>query len=63
MWKKYHRVGFSEAQSAELRYRKGDWLKSIGRVPGKPSSCILHIWAPALESPAEAIRAQSKSLI
>src|SRR4029077_17229120 len=38
----YHRVGFTAAQSAELweRWKKGEGLKSIGRVFGKPSSCI-----------------------
>jgi IS30 family transposase len=42
MRKKYHRVGFSAAQSAELweRWKKGEGLKSIGRALGKPSSCI-----------------------
>jgi len=32
--KKYHRVGFSAAQSAELweRWKKGEGLKSIGRA-------------------------------
>ena len=39
---KYHRVGFTAAQSAELweRWKKGEGLKSIGRAFGKPSSCI-----------------------
>ena len=43
--KKYHWVGFTAAQSAELweRWKKGEGLKSIGRVFGKPSSCILRI--------------------
>ena len=38
----YHRVGFTAAQSAELweRWKKGEGLKAIGRVLGKPSSCI-----------------------
>jgi len=42
MTKKYHRVGFTAAQSAELwdRWRKGESLKAIGREFGKPSSCI-----------------------
>ena len=45
MRKKYHRVGFTGAQSAELweRWKKGEGLKSIGRAFGKPSSCILRI--------------------
>src|SRR3954466_5712012 len=40
--KKYHWVGFTAAQSAELweRWKKGEGLKSIGRAFGKPSSCI-----------------------
>jgi transposase, IS30 family len=42
MKRKYHRVGFTAAQSAELweRWKKGEGLKSIGRAFGKPSSCI-----------------------
>ena len=42
MKRKYRRVGFTAAQSAELweRWKKGEGLKSIGRVFGKPSSCI-----------------------
>lgn len=42
MRKKYHRVGFTEAQKAELweRWRKGEGLSAIGREFGKPSSCI-----------------------
>jgi IS30 family transposase len=42
MKRRYHRVGFTAAQSAELweRWRKGEGLKSIGRVFGKTSSCI-----------------------
>ena len=42
MRRKYRRVGFTAAQSAELweRWKKGEGLKSIGRVFGKPSSCI-----------------------
>ena len=42
MKKKYHRVGFTAAQSAELwdRWRKGESLNAIGREFGKPSSCI-----------------------
>src|SRR5256885_16444884 len=40
--RKYHWVGFTAVQSAELweRWKKGEGLKSIGRVFGKPSSCI-----------------------
>ena len=42
MRRKYQRVGFTAAQSAELwdRWRKGEGLTSIGRAFGKPSSCI-----------------------
>ena len=42
MKRKYRRVGFTAAQSAELweRWKKGEGPKSIGRVFGKPSSCI-----------------------
>jgi IS30 family transposase len=42
MKRKYRRVGFTAAQSAELwkRWRTGEGLKSIGRAFGKPSSCI-----------------------
>ena len=42
MRRKYRRVGFTAAQSVELweRWKKGEGLKSIGRVFGKPSSCI-----------------------
>jgi IS30 family transposase len=42
MGRKYRRVGFTAAQSAELweRWKKGEGLKSIGRAFGKPSSCI-----------------------
>jgi hypothetical protein len=42
MKRPYHRVGFTAAQSAELwdRWRRGEGLKAIGRVIGKPSSCV-----------------------
>ena len=42
MRRKYRRVGFTTVQSVELweRWKKGEGLKSIGRVFGKPSSCI-----------------------
>ena len=42
MRRKYRRVGFTAMQSVELweRWKKGEGLKSIGRVFGKPSSCI-----------------------
>lgn len=49
MKRKYHRVGFTAAQSAELweRWRKGEGLKSIGRIFGKPSSCIFNHIRPS----------------
>jgi IS30 family transposase len=42
MGRHYKRVGFTPAQSAELwdRWQKGEGLTSIGRILGKPSSCI-----------------------
>ncbi len=42
MKKPYYRIGFTAGQSAELweRWKKGEGLKAIGRVLGKPSSCI-----------------------
>jgi IS30 family transposase len=42
MAKHYTRVGFTAAQSAALwdNWQKGVGLKSIGRLLGKPSSCI-----------------------
>ena len=42
MKKKYHWVGFTAAQKAELwdRWREGESLKAIGRAFGKPSSSI-----------------------
>jgi len=48
MKKKYHRVGFTAAQRAELwdRWRKGESLNAIGREYGKPSSCIFAISNP-----------------
>ena len=48
MRKKYIRVGFTAAQSLELwdRWQKGEGLKSIGRVLGKPSSCIFNHLRP-----------------
>ncbi len=48
MRKKYIRVGFTPAQSSELwdRWREGEGLKSIGRVMGKPSSCIFNHMRP-----------------
>jgi IS30 family transposase len=42
MKRAYYRVGFTAGQSAELweRWKRGEGLKAIGRVFGKPSSCI-----------------------
>jgi IS30 family transposase len=42
MKRPYYRVGFSAGQSEELweRWKRGEGLKAIGRVLGKPSSCI-----------------------
>src|SRR3977135_744010 len=42
MKRAYYRVGFTAGQSAELwdRGKRGEGLKAIGRVLGKPSSCI-----------------------
>ena len=49
MRRKYQRVGFSAAQSAELwdRWQKGEGLKSIGRAFGKPSSSIFSHLSPS----------------
>ena len=55
MTRKYHRVGFTAAQRAELwdRWRKGESLKAIGREFGKPSSSIFaHIKPTGGISPA-----------
>jgi IS30 family transposase len=42
MKRAYYRIGFTAGQSAELwdRWKRGEGLKAIGRVFGKPSSCI-----------------------
>ena len=42
MGKRYKRLGFTEAQSTELwdRWKQGERLTAIGRVLGKPSSCV-----------------------
>ena len=42
MKRAYYRVGFTAGQSEELweRWKRGEGLKAIGRVLGKPSSCI-----------------------
>jgi IS30 family transposase len=49
MRRKYRRVGFSAAQSAELwdRWQKGEGLKSIGRAFGKSSSSIFSHLSPS----------------
>jgi IS30 family transposase len=48
MRKPYHRVGFTTAQITELweRWKRGEGLKAIGRVFGKPSSCIFNHISP-----------------
>ncbi len=48
MKSKYHRVGFTAAQKAELweRWQKGEGLKSIGRAFGKSSSSIYSHLSP-----------------
>jgi IS30 family transposase len=48
MRKPYHRVGFTSAQITELweRWKRGEGLKLIGRVFGKPSSCIFNHISP-----------------
>ena len=42
MKRAYYRIGFTAGQSEELweRWKRGEGLKAIGRVLGKPSSCI-----------------------
>ena len=42
MKRSYYRIGFTAGQSEELweRWKRGEGLKAIGRVFGKPSSCI-----------------------
>jgi IS30 family transposase len=47
--KPYHRIGFTPAQSTELwdRWRKGEGLTAIGRLLGKPSSCIFNHLRPS----------------
>ena len=49
MKRKYHRVGFTALQSAELweRWKKGEGLHAIGRVLGKPHSCIFNHLRPS----------------
>jgi IS30 family transposase len=49
MKRKYKRLGFSAAQSAEVwdRWRKGEGLTSIGRLLGKPSSSIFNHIRPS----------------
>jgi IS30 family transposase len=49
MRRKYHRVGFTAAQSAELweHWKKGEGLHAIGRVLGKPHSCIFNHLRPS----------------
>ena len=62
MRKKYVRVGFTPAQKTELweRWRRGEQMKSIGRVFGKPSSSIFkHIRSTGGFTPVERKRAPS----
>jgi hypothetical protein len=42
MKRKYHRIGFTPAQSAELweRWKEGEGLHAIARALGKSHSCI-----------------------
>jgi IS30 family transposase len=49
MRRKYVRVVSTAARSSELwdRWRKGEGLKSIGRVLGEPSSCIFNHLRPS----------------
>jgi IS30 family transposase len=49
MRRSYHRVGYTAAQSAELweRWKRGEGMKSIGRVFDKPSSCIFNHIRPS----------------
>ncbi len=49
MKRKYKRLGFTAAQSAEVwdRWQQGEGLKSIGRALGKPSSCIVSHLRPS----------------
>ena len=49
MKRPYQRVGFTAAQSAELweRWKRGEGLKAIGRVIGKPSSCVFSHLSPS----------------
>lgn len=59
MKRRYRRVGFTAAQSAELweRWKKGEGLKSIGRVFGKTSSSIFaHIRPSGGIKPAARLR-------
>ena len=61
MRKKYVRVGFTPAQKYELweRWRRGEQMKSIGRVFGKPSSSIFkHIRSTGGFTPVERKRSR-----
>ena len=51
MKRKYHRVGFTAAQSAELwdRWQKGETLSTIGRAIGKRTSSIFNHLRPSGE--------------
>jgi hypothetical protein len=49
MKRKYQRIGFTAAQSAELweRWKKGEGLKSIACILGKPSFRIFNHIKPS----------------
>ena len=49
MKRKHHRIGFTAAQSSELweRWKRGEGLHAIGRVLGKPHSCIFNHLRPS----------------
>ena len=49
MKRKYQRIGFTAAQSAEVweRWKKGEGLKSIGRILSKPSFRIFNHIKPS----------------
>ncbi len=64
MKRRYRRVGFTAAQSAELweRWKKGEGLKSIGRVFGKSSSSIFAHIRPSGGIKPAARRRSSRAL-
>jgi len=64
MRRRYRRIGFTAAQSAELweRWKKGEGLKSIGRVFGKTSSSIFAHIRPSGGIKPAARRRSSRAL-